>query len=371
METGLTRNEKIYLILAVFVAAVVFLVFKKLNFKSSTSSQYETVEAINYQMVRPEAGYAGYSLEGREIDEHYEALKAKQIAQKKVIEQAKVDAKNKKAAVAKVDAKKKAAVATAAQTKQAIQNAKIVQAAQMNKYSKTADLNSDNKKSDSFGAANDIRKNSEVDQVVATSDAAQTKKNFKSFAQWRAEIFAKPSQEIMSAFITAFRKNEVSETEYQAMAQDLVDQNDVKFKGLGLMALRAQPSLSSLSQLVHIEAQLPSDLQAYVQQAYLVYSQPQSVGIMIQVLQTKDKALVVKSLSLLAVNLEKIKVGDVSAFIEARNRREAASEAITLNNYKALLPTLSSLASSGENDVTAVAQKVVTLIQSSGTVAVN
>lgn len=366
MKTSLTRNEKSFMIVTLVVVAAFCGIFKTVNFKVlGSKSKFERTEAINYEMARPEQAYSGYSLDGREIDEQYEAIQAKAVKAKKATEVAKAKAK-------KVDAKKqdkKAAVAQAV-SKPVVRPlgsasvspiAKSAANSASEQVSTNSNINSGSNYSNSAAAvaAQDPQSDSS-----ANDDKSKAK---KSFEKWRAEIFATPTKETMTLFINAFRKGDVTATEYQAMAQDLIDQSDSNLKGLGLMALRAQPSLASLSQMVHVEAQLPAALQAYVQAAYLSYFQPQNVQYLNQALQTKDKTLVLKSLTLLTTNLPKIKTGDVSAFIDARNRRDAASETLSMNSFRTLIPALTSLASSQEQNLSGIAGQLANLIQANST----
>lgn len=358
MKTNVIKNNKVNLVLVVVVTAAFTTLFKKVSFKTSNLSQIGSVEAINYEMVRPEASYSSYSLEGREVDLEYEALKQKKIAEAKKAN----EDKNKKAVATKkiqANIQKAAAQADKKQQAEAISNQ-----AMHNQSSTTAQAkaNSSTYYNYSSGANLNVSSNA-VDSSVATPAANSDKSVKKSFAQWRTEIYANPTQTTMAAFISAFRKGEISETEFQAMAQDLVDQSDVKYKGLGLMALRSQPSLASFSQLVHAEAQLPSDLQAYVQQAYLVYFQPQSVSILSQILTAQDKVMVSKSLTMLSASLDKVKSGDLSTLISSRNRRDAASENITLADYKGLITSLTALSSSSDQGISSLAKQMNALLQ--------
>lgn len=368
METGLTKNERIYLIVTLVVVAAFFAIFKKVQYRSRSTAQFETVEAIDYKMARPEQAYSGYSLEGREIDTDYEGIKAKAKAKAAVVAKAQANAKNKKDG--KVIVKKTAALATvnkgspfSTAIRSPLVHNSINHLALPNAAAKEA-------KNPNVSNGSPTTNQASVNDEPATDaprNATNDNKSKKSYAQWRAEIFAKPTKETMTSFITAFRKGEITAIEYQAMAQDLVDQNDANLKGLGLMALRSQPSLASLSQLVHIEAQLSAELQTYVQQTYLAYFQPQNVTYMGQALQTKDKVLVTKSLSLLSTNLQKIKSGDTASFVDSRNRREAASVTLSMNSFKSLLPSLTALSSTSEQDVSSLAQQLVTLIQVNST----
>ena len=202
-----------------------------------------------------------------------------------------------------------------------------------------------------------------------TSDENGTKLSKKSFAQWRSEIFANPTNEEISLFVQAYKRGEVTTTEFQSMAQDLLDQNDNKLKGLGLFALRSVPSLASLSELVHAQPSLPATYQAYVEQAYIKYFFPANLTYFKSALGTQDKLLKAKVLALLQTYLGKLAQGDMSWLQEARDQRSGTVTTMSMNNYSSLLPVLATLASDPE--LASEAQAVATLIQTHNNVAQN
>ncbi len=364
MELSLTRNEKIFTLLGLAVIIAFLVAFTKLTNKPQPVAQFDANEAINYQMERPEESYAGYSLDGRDIDERFEgSYKPKTSAKMNVL--TKPEVKNSKAK-SPVVAKKTAAVAKSKKDVQLIKIAgatPIVAKLEVKKPDPVTAAVDNNRIPQRYEQQNDV---TVVEPELAVKPDI---KNRKSYTQWRADIFAKQNKEILTAFINAHRAGDVSVAEFQAMAQDLIDQDDVKIKGLGLMALRAQPSMASLSQMVHVQAQLPAELQAYIEQAYLAYLQPQHVAVFNQVFQSQDKKLVLKSLAILGTNMQKIKSGDVTSYIDARQRRDADAPQMSLNNFRSLLPSLLAMSSSQEPAVSQMAAQVAGIIQSSAQVA--
>lgn len=387
METNLNRNEKVLAL--VFVGAILGFValFLQINFRSNASvSQIDNGMQVNYTMARPEEGYSEYSLNGREIDHAYEGLVQKQQANKATAAKT-AAAKPKTAAEKKAeDIKKKAeqaqkATALARSQAQARYQAQVAEQARQKALAEqrsrsnamTTDHNgSPSPASDSPSQGSGVT----TDKTSNPNDPAvpeDLKKNKKTYAQWRSQIFAQPTRENISAFLEAHRKGEITSTEVQAMAQDLLDQNDENLKGLGLYTLRSTPSLASLSQLVHVQAQVNATYKTYVDQALLAYLQPQNVGYLNQALQTKDKTLIAKTLSLLSTNLPNVAKGNSAAILDPRSGRmaSASSSTITMNSFTSLLPALNSLASSQDQDFTSVAQQVISYIQSANTVAQN
>ena len=374
LNSGLNKSEKILAYMTFAAIAGFAVLFMQVNLKSNTSaSQIGTGVQINYQMARPEESYSEYSLNGREIDQSYEAVD-KKIATAKAVEQAKaVNAKPKTEVQKKADADKKkieASQKTAALARSQAAQTAAAQAAKKQALPQVQAASTD-KKSDpqSENATLDNSLTSAQEQNRPNSKGedpnAVKQKNKKTFAQWREQIFAQPSRETINAFLDAYKKGDVSATEVQAMAQDLLDQNNEALKGLGLYTLRASPSLASLSQLVHIEDKVSASYKIYVEQAYLAYLQPQNVGFLGQALQTKDKTLIAKTLSILNTHLPNV------GKVDSRQGRDNGSlgSGLTMSNFTGLLPALGALSTSQE--FAALAQQIMSYIQSSNHVAQN
>lgn len=375
MEPNLNRTEKFLAVAAVSAIGAFIFMFLQINYRPSSSmSQIETSGQIDYQMAKPVEGYSEYSLNGREIEEVYEGLEAKQAVFKTS------DKKTKTEVIKKaVTAKKKIEDTKKAQTR----------AAQLAAYNKKV---AEVKKAwDAHNARKKAEANSKTEAETQANNSSPSApfsgaenrnqppilndpkaKNKKTFAEWRAQIFAQPTRETVDALMAAYRKNEVTAAEVQALAQDLLDQNDDKMKGLGLYVLRSAPSMGSLSQMVHAEPEVNDSLKAYIGQAYLAYLQPQNVGYLNQALQTKDKTLILKSLNILGVNLQKLSQGDYSSLNDPRNRRDSgAVSQFSMTSFTSLVPALTTLSQSQDQELISPAQQVLGFIQSTNTVATN
>jgi hypothetical protein len=375
MEIHLNRSEKIIAILAVSAAVAFILMFMQINLRSNYSNAHVNTRAqINYEMARPEEAFSEYSLSGREIDQVYEGLQKKEIAKA-------LETKSKKP---QTEAEKKSELAKKkdeAAKKLAVEAQSNQNTAQVKKLAEQSQKNTRETESDFYNKDTSQDVPYSNSQVVAQKSYTYTQaqapldskaKAKKTFAEWRSLVFSQPTRENLNLFLEAYRKNEVTSAEMQALAQDLIDQNDDKLKGLGLYALRAAPSLASLSQLVHIETNINATFKTYVDQAYLTYLQPQNVEFLNQALQTKDKTLVLKSLNLLGVNLQKVSKGDYSSLVDPRNRRDADSQnQFSMNTYKGLIPALTAIGSSQDQELAGLAQQVVSFIQTTNNVAVN
>lgn len=369
MKTNLTKSEKVIAISAAVAISAFFIAFLKVSRGAQTSINIESGSTINYKMARPEQVYSEYNLDGREIDETYEGLPVERELAKAKVDKKKKDLVDKKIAEAKKkeeDKKKQAQV----QKARAQAQAKLKQEREAQVRSQ---LSADNKnyKRDSV-AGNQYSNGYAVpvnNNVVTPNEEQKAKTNKKTFAEWRNLLFSKPTSESLGLFITAFRKNEVTATEYQAMAQDLIEQSDASLKGLGLMALRAAPSLASLSQLAHLEPTALGNLQKYVEESLNAYLQNQNIQYLNQALMTQDKVLIVKSLNLLNTNLAKFGQGDFSSLVDARNRRDGEVVAFSMASYRMLLPALTQLSTSQDPDLAALAHQVTSYIQTSNNVA--
>lgn len=367
MGSNLSKAEK-FLVVAAGLAIIAFVGFFSFINKKSLAPKFNfaAYTGINYQMARPDQAFSEYTLEGRELDQVYEGLpqeKKKAIAKKKA-----------EAAKAKVDAKKKEEEKKK-QAQAKLKQAKAAQALALNQ-SRQEEIKKliENKNKTS---ANDLKQNSYTAPLAQpfseapAQDEEGKSKPKKSYAEWRSLIFSNPTNESIGLFVTAFRKGEVTSTELQAMAQDLLDQSDNTLKGLGLAILRSAPSLQSLSQLVHEQANLPAAYQSYVESALVSYFLPQNISYLRSALQTRDQLLLSKVLNLLQLNLDKISRNDLSMFNE-RGRGSVSEINVTIQNFVILVPALTTLSSTNdETGLAGTAQQVLTLIQTYNNIARN
>lgn len=374
METSLNRNEKIIAGTAFVAIAVFFAMFLKVSGNSgSTVNQIDTQLNINYKMGKLDSTYSEYSLEGREIELTYEGVPNKdkkelaktekdKLEQKKKELLAKQKSENKK----KEDLKKKQTEqAKAIKQSQTETNVAESEVSEAKDYSDYDSVDHGNGYVISIGAQNSPAANNNVEKEN------EAKKNTKTFADWQKQIFATPTTEVLAQFIAAFKKGDVSEAEYQAMAQDLINQNDNKFKALGLLALKSSPSFLSLSQLVHLDPAKVVSFQGYIEQSLRAYLLPQNLKFLVQGLSTQDKKLVIKSLNLLNTSLAKLSQGDASGIIDPRNVRDDQVTSLSMNTYRSLIPVLTTIIASQDQAVVGLAQQVTAIIQSSNNVAVN
>ncbi|AGH96273.1 hypothetical protein [Pseudobdellovibrio exovorus] len=373
MESGFTKNEKIVGAVSLTALAAFAALFMHLNRKSSASTSFDNSMVINYEMARVEESYSEYNLDGRELEQIYEALakKGNGKVSKAEFEKKKKEliAKKKEELKKKDEAKKKQLAANQRRQQQlttAQKSAPVVAQAQQDISKRNADAtqaaNTTAPVVDSNGyAGNANQVQAAQDQVK--NEPEETKK--KSFAEWRSLLLASPTPENLSLFVAAYRQNEVTADEYQAMAQDLLTQRDQNFKSLGLMALRSVPSLASLSQLAHLDVNSFAGYQSYIEQSFKAYLVQPNLQYLSQALQTQDKSLKTQVLNMLNVNLTLLSQGDVSAITDPRQRRDDSVVMFSMSDYFVLMPALSQMVSSSDQELAGLARQVAAIIQAS------
>jgi hypothetical protein len=369
MGLNINKAEKVIGVTSLIVIAGFFAVFTHINKKSNFRSDLSPDLKIDYNMARPEEPFTEFSISGREIDRHHEGLsddaeKALNLKKKELLEKKHAEVQKKEAIKKKLDEQKK----KQAQLKATQERVKKIQAKQMETLAEK------NRLSESVRGAQ--RQESGAAPVYYTTqngpgDLAQQPnlKSKKSFAEWRELIFSNPTSESIAVFISAFRKSEVTEGEIQAMAQELLNDQDQNLKGLGLMMLRSAPSVASLSQLVKVEATLPESYQSYIEQTYVAYLFPQNLTYLSGALQSRDRQLVARVLNTLNIYLGRLSQGDNSAFFDPRNRRSGSIANVTMSSYSALVPALNSILNAQDNELKQLAEQVVSYIKSSNNIA--
>lgn len=352
---------------AVLVVAVAFFgVFSLVNKATPLSKNIEG-SRINYKMARPESPYSEYTLEGRELDAQYEGLPEEKVKElKKEAAKAKVaDAKKKEAAKKQAEVVKKQEAARKAQVARTQKQA----GKPLPAFSKTTPLAKPVGSNYANNSAGSYFQQAADANAAPLADGSD--KNKKKFADYRNMIFANPTPEIMGQIVAAYRKGEISAAEYQAIAQDLLEQSDAKYQGIGLLALRSVPSLASLSQLVHAQPTLSTAYQSYIEQAYLAYFYPQNISYFSAALGTQDKTLQTKVLSLLSVNIKKLIDGDQNVFVDARNQRATSTSTFTVSSFVSLVPSLQALGKSEDLEIAEMANTIQSWISSSNNIAQN
>jgi len=379
MKNLLSRNEKTFTLVLVIVAVPLvafFSLFFQAGSGSGPQSQFVTAETIDYRMARPDQAYSEYNLSGREIEMSLIGLVKKKVSEIKD----KFSGKKEKM-IAEQQKKEQAAKKQAAQKKE--------KAKTLGGLSKTVTRTETDAKSRSQSANDastepyDRGSNEEAvygggtvaapaaQPVNQNTAETQAKSNKKTVAEWQALLLSAPTAESLSQLLSAFRKNELTMAEYQALAQTLLSQESDQSKALGLMALRAVPSLESLSQLVYLDVSANASFSAYVQQSINAYLMPQNIQYLNSALSSLDRVLISKSLVLLNENLSRFLQGDLSNLSEARNLRDGRVAVFSIEDYRSLIPALQQLGASPDSELSGLAQQVAAMIQTTNNVASN
>lgn len=361
-----TQSDKI--LVSVCVAAAVALVYSISHFKTAKMSLSKNdASQINYEMAKLQNAESLYSLENREIEMDYKALReAKKAETKKVTDKTKkVVAAPAQAVVQKVTA----AQAAEARRKALVASQRQMQARAAAMAHKAAQETSAKTETDSKQNSNVSQEQYKpVDNTLPTDAPAADK---KTYAQWRAEIFAAQNKEAIMKLVAALKKGEVTNDEYQRLVSEMVASKDDKMVGLALYALRSAPSYSSYVQLVKLEGNVSSNYTSYVEQSLMAYNQTANLVYLKQSLASSDKQVVLKSLEIIKSGVTNIKSGQVTGMSDPRGVRDTATAQFSLTNYLSFLPLLQQLAGSTDQEIVVLASANITLIDDPQYIAAN
>lgn len=370
-----TQEKMILGLTAAFVIAFIcfFFIFQGNKHKVSHSE----IQNINYEMAKVKSSESLYSLDGREIDRDNQelALEVKAAAQS-TSEKTVKNAKNKKEIVAK-NIKNKNQTAMAAQNLNKKSKKLKPEIAQSRPSVQGAELKIENKDLNTQVNAQSgpPPMNTEAAPVVDSENKPNADKNIKTIEEWTKEIQASEDRQIILKFVAAYKKKEVTESEFYSVVTLLLVSNQETKKGFGLYALRATPSYPSYIKLVQAQASLNSSYKVYVQETLLTYNQSDSLKYLRQALSSTEKLVVLKTLEIIKVGLNDVKNGATSALVESRYRRDSDFMNFAVQNYQAFLPQLTTLQNqsqqSGDQDIFSAAQQLQQTIQLSSNVAVN
>jgi hypothetical protein len=360
----LTQSDKILISVCVLAAAV--LVYAITHFKTA-QVKFSKNEAsqINYEMAKLQNAENLYSLENREVEMDYKALEAKKAAAK--VDVKKVTDKTKKAITPAAQAAVQNAMAqqVVAQRKAQAAQRLQVQAAARLAQSEAPEQTESNTKQTTNAAQEQYKP---VDNTLPT-DAPVAEK--KSYEQWRSEIFAAQSKEAIMKLVAAYKKGEVTNEMFQRLAAEMIASKDDKMVGLGLYALRSAPSYLSYVQLVKVQANVNSNYATYVQESLMAYNQNANLAFLKQSLISKDKEVVMKTLEIIKSGVTSIKAGEVTGMVDPRYVRGTATAQFSLTNYLSFLPLLQQLAGSSDQDIVALSNQNITLIDDPQYIAAN
>lgn len=361
-----TQTDKI--LISVCVLASVVVVYAIANFKTAKVKLAKNdASQINYEMAKLQNAENLYSLENREIEMNYKALEAKKAAAK--ADAKKVADKTKKVVAPVAQAAVKTVTpqqAAAARRKALVDSQRRMHALAMAKPAQETSAKTETDSKQNTNTAQEQYK--AVDSALPTDAPALDK---KSIAQWRSEIFAAQNKEVIMKLIAALKKGDVTTEDYQRLVSEMAASKDDKMVGLALYALRSVPSYSSYVQLVKLQGNVSATYTTYVEQSLMAYNQTANLGFLKQSLSSKDKQVVMKTLEIIKTGVTGIKSGDVSGMTDPRNVRDLSSTQLSLTNYLSFLPLLQQLAGSTDQEIVALANQNITLIDDPQYIAAN
>ncbi len=359
-----TQPEKLMAVLFVITALVV--AYGLSHFKSNRMKLKANESAqINYEMAKLKSAEGLYTLENREIEISYKALEAKKAAVKAEAVK-KAAAKKVKAA----DSKKQAVAQKQTQQQRQAQAARAAAIKSSQAKAQKAVADQEAQKTLNNQAFNN-------GYAVANQTATQAQPNNqeeivrKSFDEWKNEIFAAKNKEVILKLTVAYKKDEVSSSDFLRLVDEMLYSSDDVMIGLGLYALRINPSYSSYVQLVQIQESVNSTYAAYVQQSLMSYHQGSGLGVLRQALTHPERVVVIKTLEVIRLGLGNIRSGTITTMIDPRNVRFDNSGQFSISNYVNFLPILRDLALNTEDsEIIRLANQSISIIGTQN-VAVN
>ncbi len=357
-----TQPDKI--LISICVAAVVVIVYSLAHFKTTPVKLIKNdVTQVNYEMAKLQNSENLYSLENREIELDYKALQAKKAAAR--TETKKSADKSKKVTVPVAQAPVQNAMAQQAAAQRKALAVKRLQAQTLTQLvpETSAPTEKDSKNT------NSTQEQYKAMDNTAEIDAPAIDK--KSYEQWKSEIFAAQNKESVAKLVTALKKGELTNEDFQKLVSEMIASKDDKMVGLALYALRSAPSYASYVQLVKLQGNVNSNYAAYVQQSLMAYNQNANLSILKQSLSIKDKQVVMKTLEIIKSGVTSVKSGEVAALVDSRGVRDTAAAQFSLTNYLSFLPLLQQLASSNDQEIVNLANQNITLIDDPQYIAAN
>lgn len=359
-----TQSEK--LIFSAGVIGVLVIAYALIHFKSaSVKLGHNEPNQINYEMAKLQSADSLYSLEDREIEKDYKALAAKKAALKATQNNA-VEDKTKKAAVTpktQLSPQQKAAQLSAAtQAARSMKAAMLKSAVSSTETEAVSPSDMNQNRTANYADANTFE---------TPKDNANPKEdeNKKSYEKWKAEIFAAQSREIILQLTAAYKKGDVTAEDFQKLVNDMLASKDDKMIGLGLYALRANPSYASYVQLVKLEGKVGASYNTYIQESLMSYHQ-NGLGVLKQSLASADKAVVLKTLEILKSGVASIKAGTGINILDPRYRRTIST--FSLSSYMLFLPALRDIVSnSNDPELINLASQSITIIDDPQYIASN
>lgn len=372
MKTQSLLQNKVVIVALAVAGIGVFYVFGQIQSKG-TKSYFSELAPVNYIMGKVKSkDHSEYSLEGREIDNQYLAIQKKQAAAKAKEEAKKAaETKAKKTEMTKAQDKQKADLKKRAEAQRQAFAKQYAYRNMMAARSAQAKMNEARKSTMAAQAAalGGVASAQSHNQTAQQNNPEEKPK--KTLEQWRAELYASPTNEFIAKMTAALKSGEITENNYYMLVTELVNSEDSKMIGLGLYALRSNPSVKSFSMLVSLETSVNSTYLKYVQDSLISYHKASQRGVLTQALASNDRTLVKRTLQILKVGMTNIQSGQASTMMDPRDVRDQSSTAFSMTGYSSMLPVLEAILTSGDAELAQLAQQNIDLIDNGSMVASN
>lgn len=347
MKVQFNPQNKVILGLTVGFIAAFLMIFSNIHFSRSITSQSES-SAINYVMAKTKSFFSQFTLLGREIVRENIELSNETTPSVLSAQVKKNEKKNEKAK----DAHKNKNQSVVQNQKTKNQDSKEKDVGNQNLANHNVVKDSDSKLSadkDSSSSSNQYSQ-SLYQQKNNTEDNQQEQiAKAKTIEQWKNEILTTKSKEVLVQFVAAYKKGEVSESDFYSFVTELSNSSEATQQGLGLYALRLTPTLKSFTLLTDLTTKdLGTQYQAYVKEALLSYHQSNNLYVLKQALTSKNKNVVLTALSLIKTGYESITSDSQSTLVEARYRRDQSFSVFNLQNYAQFIQPLKTLVTTAQ-----------------------
>ncbi len=306
---------------------------------------------ITYEMARANSFTpAEYDLSGREIDREY------------VNPFEKVEAPTSKKTDKKSGAMAKKAQAKKAQNKKAQAQNKKKPGVDVHVVEDSKRTLSESGDDQTVAALAPETRNLQKTEPKKNEDSDEKNKDQRSPDQWKALLLAEPTYENMKKLILAFSNKEIEPVHFYKILQSLIENQNPQTQSVGLYGAQSFPTVESFTLIVKSEDILTGNAKKFSEQILLAYNQPQSVGVLGQVLRSSDEAVVLKAGEIIMAGIQKYKNGESVAEGNRTSRGDVKIKSAT--QYSVLIPTLQQLASHSNGTVVQLANSVLSQIQS-------
>lgn len=315
-----------------------------------SESAARNTQSFNYEMPRPKAYYGEFDLSGRRIN--------RQVIRKETENKAAAAVLAKQQEAAKVAAKQVAA--KKATDKDKDKKKKLADAKKKKSQVRVAMVDG----AEGMGFKGEsIHSNHQNYQTSYTAPAANAKsegntKNEEakiSAAQWKALLFAKPTQKNASEFVTAFKKGQVESKDYYGITVELLKDSEADRQKVALFILKADSSVKGFEILVTQHELQGEPLKSEIGTIIQTYATASKLAVLSRALYHSDPVIVKAATDVLEIAV---------AAQQNQGQSEGAPESsVNPAAFNVFVPALRRLATQEDPTLAALAQQLLNSIQ--------